>query len=808
MYIMLSISIVISAAVFSAVKTTAHQDECQFFNNCSACITSESCVWCSIEENAYCTPQDQAHLCSLVQNPRSSILEEEKLEIDSDSQHQVSLESIHLILRVGDPVTFNLSVKAAANFPLDLYILMDLSKTFEHHLETVKGIAPLLANSLDNLTSDHKIGFGVFVDKETFPYINTLYPYSKASVEPFSFEHVATLTNSSTAFSQALQDVNISTNVDAPEGTLDAIMQAIVCKDVIGWREKSRKVLMIMTDDTMHTAGDGSLAGIVQINDGKCYTFLDSKFGTFRYNASTSFDYPSLEQIRQTLSDNDVIAVFAVPNTKTDYFNMIAKITDSFVSILTDKAKNIISSVETAYNQIVSLVSVELITSYSFLQTSVTLMCPDGSIILETEDGRQMCDNVSNSTVNISITMELKQCIEEFNDIEIPVNVRIPGFDSFTVFIEGICSCDCDSKEEEATNATRCVNGILTCDKCNCNEGWKGKNCECESSITCKETNGEICSGNGVCEECGCACDSPESPQYNIINPIIFGDACECTNYKCTRAIGNDLVCNGNGTCACSNGIHECQCGLSKISNTKYFGEACECSADHCINPSDQQSGFCSGHGTCTVSEAESICPRQGEACTCHTGFSGNYCQVSQAFGIFCNHPVMKDCFDECLGRISDEHAVCSEDCSNFVLTPADNMHDDYQINGTIPNTTIQCTKQIGNCEYEYLMGISASPSSNTHFLYSVRYKACPDLEAWQYVLIILGCLIIVGIVIIILIKLCLVYCDYREYKKFEKEVKQAHFSEYTNPMYQTPEVTYTNIAYGRRDSFKVPEKH
>ena len=30
----------------------------------------------------------------------------------------------------------------------------------------------------------------------------------------------------------------VSGNLDAPEGGFDAIMQAIVCKDEIGWRDK------------------------------------------------------------------------------------------------------------------------------------------------------------------------------------------------------------------------------------------------------------------------------------------------------------------------------------------------------------------------------------------------------------------------------------------------------------------------------------------------------------------------------------------------------------------------------------------
>ena len=47
----------------------------------------------------------------------------------------------------------------------------------------------------------------------------------------------------------------VSGNLDAPEGGFDAIMQAIVCKDEIGWRENARKLLVFSTDAGFHYAG-------------------------------------------------------------------------------------------------------------------------------------------------------------------------------------------------------------------------------------------------------------------------------------------------------------------------------------------------------------------------------------------------------------------------------------------------------------------------------------------------------------------------------------------------------------------------
>lgn len=57
---------------------------------------------------------------------------------------------------------------------------------------------------------------------------------------------------------------NVSGNLDAPEGGFDAIMQAIVCKDQIGWREKARKLLVFSTDAGFHYAGDGRVKNSIK----------------------------------------------------------------------------------------------------------------------------------------------------------------------------------------------------------------------------------------------------------------------------------------------------------------------------------------------------------------------------------------------------------------------------------------------------------------------------------------------------------------------------------------------------------------
>ena len=57
--------------------------------------------------------------------------------------------------------------------------------------------------------------------------------------------------------------LEISTNADNPEGTFDAMAQSVLCKDVVGWRDNSRKILIVITDAVIHMAGDGIVSIVV-----------------------------------------------------------------------------------------------------------------------------------------------------------------------------------------------------------------------------------------------------------------------------------------------------------------------------------------------------------------------------------------------------------------------------------------------------------------------------------------------------------------------------------------------------------------
>lgn len=64
---------------------------------------------------------------------------------------------------------------------------------------------------------------------------------------PYSFKNHLNLSDNYNKFKMEVTNAKVSGNLDSPEGGLDAIMQAIVCKEQIGWRPQARHLLIFST---------------------------------------------------------------------------------------------------------------------------------------------------------------------------------------------------------------------------------------------------------------------------------------------------------------------------------------------------------------------------------------------------------------------------------------------------------------------------------------------------------------------------------------------------------------------------------
>lgn len=78
-----------------------------------------------------------------------------------------------LSVGTGDQATFRLQVRQVEDYPVDLYYLMDLSLSMKDDLENIRSLGTALAEEMRKLTSNFRLGFGSFVDKNISPFSYT-----------------------------------------------------------------------------------------------------------------------------------------------------------------------------------------------------------------------------------------------------------------------------------------------------------------------------------------------------------------------------------------------------------------------------------------------------------------------------------------------------------------------------------------------------------------------------------------------------------------------------------------------------------
>ena len=87
---------------------------------------------------------------------------------------QIAPQHVRMSLRVHEPQRLSVQFALAPNYPIDLYYLMDLSKSMEDDKDKLSTLGNLLAQEMRKLTSNFRLGFGSFVDKVVMPYVSTV----------------------------------------------------------------------------------------------------------------------------------------------------------------------------------------------------------------------------------------------------------------------------------------------------------------------------------------------------------------------------------------------------------------------------------------------------------------------------------------------------------------------------------------------------------------------------------------------------------------------------------------------------------
>uniref|UniRef100_A0A3Q0R2W5 Integrin beta n=1 Tax=Amphilophus citrinellus TaxID=61819 RepID=A0A3Q0R2W5_AMPCI len=727
-------------------------------SSCDDCIKSGPyCAWCQAlnftkageQEAVRCDTKailrrkgcQETEIISPENKPE--ITKNDPLSASSENKEvvQMSPQKINLELRPGLPISFNVSFKRAEGYPVDLYYLMDLSYSMKDDLDNVKNLANDLFTALKKITKYARIGFGAFVDKTVLPYTNTnkeklLKPcdedYQQCQAA-FGYRHVLSMTPNEADFKNKVGEQFISGNLDSPEGSLDAMMQAAVCGDKIGWRDNSTRLIVLTTDDGFHMAGDGKLAGILEPNDERCH--MENNL----YAKSSEMDYPSVGQLATELEKNNIQTIFAVTqNVEPVYKELSKMIPKSEVGVLSSDSKNVVQLIEGAYNALSSKVTM----THDGLPENVRIAYkPICSYPGQQRENQGVCDQVHvGEEIKFEITVTADTCMENKSFTISPQGIK----ETLTVTINTKCQCQCE--DHKGVSHPHCSNsGSINCGICRCHEGHVGQFCNCkigdkdEHSLraSCQRDNGTECEGRGDCV-CGqCVCHNTDSGSN------YYGAFCECDDEHCEKF--QNQQCGGNGKCRCG----KCKC------NDGFEGSACQCkSSDESCRTTNNS--VCNNRGTCK-------CNR----CECKGGYQRPHCLECPGCPDPCQTKL--NCI-ECLGFDSgllkkNCSVACSKNISHvmvekFTFSPKECRQKDSE-----------------GCWIQFkLVQLVGEENYKAEIM---KQRECP--EPPSVIAIIAGsvaAVALIGILLLMLIKLLIYMKDLKEFKKFENEKKKSKWAE------------------------------
>ncbi|CAH4035475.1 unnamed protein product [Pieris brassicae] len=688
---------------------------------------------------------------------------------------QLQPQRIKLSLKARETKKIKFQYRPAKNYPLDLYYLMDLTWSMKDDKKTLVSLRDDLPEMLKNLTDNFRLGFGSFAEKPIMPFIsvdsgrraNPCTVEEEACEPTYSYKHHLSLTNQVNDFIESVNSSSVTANLDNAEAQLDALVQAITCGNRIGWSLHSRKIIILLSDGLLHTAGDGKLGGASLKNDETCH--LDENG---YYAEADKYDYPSIAQVYRLLDKYKVNVIFAVTESVKDHYDSLHQLLSDFTYIakLESDSSNILKLVKMGYEDIVSVVNFEDDDLGPVKVKYFTDCGVKGGSLIETH----RCTGVEyGMTLNFEAHVTLDSC-SEFKKTQQIINISESqlGQDTLTLEVNIQCGCSCESDLIKDMSLSCPTHSHLVCGVCQCNKGWSGPKCDCSIEdeaasaallSQCREPNSTrllTCSGAGDCL-CGkCECDRGFSGKY-----------CQCKDCEISRL--NGMECGGvdHGVCVC--GLCACEAG--------WTGEACDCTedVDACIPPGEEE--ICSGHGDCVCGRCECASTIEGMR------YTGPFCETCAT----CENPL---CANAELCVLCNLNNNCNETCSigGLNYTVSQRLDEDAKIND-IP--CILRREEDGlECEYKYTYNAAEQAMISMEII--IRSKMCSQpttAKIMMSAIITMACVILGGIIIILAVKSAQIVSDRRAYAKFVQEAQESRKNmQELNPLYISPISKFT----------------
>ncbi|XP_040571857.1 integrin beta-2 [Lepeophtheirus salmonis] len=605
--------------------------------DCDACMRHLGCVWCNDREpNGMargCITESQAMSdCDKSINLKNSIeyIRDSPLDTDSSDKIRVFPQEVQLTLRPNHPYELDFEVALSDN-PVDIYFLMDLSSSMNKSKSNLVDASESIARRISELSSSFKIGFGSFSDKLVPPFgMTKRYSDSRNYLRSYSYRHQMSLGTDVEEFRRRVQFSDLAGNVDSPESGLEALSQAILCEEEIGWTPGDvRRVIIFISDKEQHFALDGKMGGLYTMSQGKCE--LSSVRGEtyLTYSKSREYDYPSFGQIRHELRKKNVVVIFAIESFMVSLYrdlSLFLQGTDN-VGALTEDPSSIEEIVVEQYQSIKNRISMTVNSSHHGL-----LKCTlHGDCISEKTLKRQQSDLVCNDVetqkpykFKVKVTASSDLCLETDTDGQHKsFSIQLQGYEKDQLSVKAKCAyCSCPDVEPGSRKCSG--NGNFICGGCQCYDGFSGRNCECNDNDvlnaqnredSCKfESEDEVCNGRGECVCAKCLCSGSE----------YLGKACQCRSKDCPGFSSSSGICNGKGICECresNSTTPTCKC------DEGFSGDNCDCpTSDERCRAALTGDDVCSGKGEC-------IC---GKCQNCKDGYRGDFCQIDPVISV-CN---------------------------------------------------------------------------------------------------------------------------------------------------------------------------